>query len=403
MDESVLQSVIMKKILITFGTRPEAIKMLPLLKALQLHKNEFEVKCCVTGQHRQMLQQVLDIFAVKPDYDLDIMAVNQSISDITSNILHKIGNILRIEQPDLVLVQGDTTSSFAISLAAFYQKIDVAHVEAGLRTGNLHSPWPEEGNRLLTARLAKYHFAPTVLCKQNLAKENITHGVFVTGNTVIDALLSVVRKIDLDKSLSSRLALQIKQAGYPIEINLNNPDKKFILITGHRRESFGEPFLNICQAIRKLADKHPEINFVYPVHLNPNVRTPVNSILSNAKNIFLIEPLDYLEFVFLMRHSYLLLTDSGGLQEEAPSLGKPVLVMREHTERIEGITAGTAILVGTNPEAIIENVERLINDKAAYEKMSRAHNPYGDGTACDKIVNLLLRYLAKMELIYEHI
>ena len=370
-----------KKILTVFGTRPEAIKMAPLVKELA-NQYDFESKVCVTAQHREMLDQVLEIFNVKPDYDLDIMKSNQDLYDITSNILLDMKDVLDDFKPDLVLVHGDTTTTFATTLAAFYQKIDVAHVEAGLRTGNLYSPWPEEANRKLTGVLAKYHFAPTSTAKLNLLKENIDEkNIIVTGNTVIDALFLALDKTKQNKNLEQKIIQ---------ELNLKI-DSQFILITGHRRENFGQGFINICEAIKELAIKYPKINFIYPVHLNPNVRKPVNEILSNLENVFIIEPLDYLPFVYLMSKSYLILTDSGGIQEEAPSLGKPVLVMRDTTERPEAIKAGTVKLVGTNKEKIVNEVSRLIEDKQEYNKMSKAYNPYGDGKASKKIIEFLTK------------
>ena len=371
----------MKKILVVFGTRPEAIKMAPVVKQLRIDNGKWRIGVCVTAQHREMLDQVLDIFDIKPDYDLNIMKPNQDLYDITSNILLGIKNVLNDFKPDLVLVHGDTTTTFATTLAAFYQKIDIGHVEAGLRTGNICSPWPEEANRKLTGVLAKYHFAPTNTAKNNLLKEGIKEdNIVVTGNTVIDALFLALEKIKNDKNLEEKM---IKNLPFSI-LNL-----QFILITGHRRENFGEGFINICKAIKELALKYHDINFIYPVHLNPNVRKPVNEILSDAGNVYLMEPLDYLPFVYLMSESYLILTDSGGIQEEAPSLGKPVLVMRDTTERPEAVEAGTVKLVGTNKEKIIGEVSKLIEDKNEYDKMSKANNPYGDGKASKKIIKFL--------------
>ena len=371
----------MKKILVVFGTRPEAIKMAPVVKQLRIDNEKWRIGVCVTAQHREMLDQVLDIFDIKPDYDLNIMKPNQDLYDITSNILLGIKNVLNDFKPDLVLVHGDTTTTFATTLAAFYQKIDVGHVEAGLRTGNIYSPWPEEANRKLTGVLVKYHFAPTNTAKNNLLKEGIKEdNIVVTGNTVIDALFLALEKIKNDKNLEEKM---IKNLPFSI---LNS---QFILITGHRRENFGEGFINICKAIKELALKYHDINFIYPVHLNPNVRKPVNEILSDAGNVYLMEPLDYLPFVYLMSESYLILTDSGGIQEEAPSLGKPVLVMRDTTERPEAVEAGTVKLVGTNKEKIIGEVSKLIEDKNEYNKMSKANNPYGDGKASKKIIKFL--------------
>ncbi len=368
------------KILTVFGTRPEAIKMAPLVKELNKVK-EFESKVCVTAQHREMLDQVLEVFDIKPDYDLNIMKKNQDLFDVTSNILNGIKKILDDFKPDLVLVHGDTTTTFATALAAFYKKIDVGHVEAGLRTRNIYSPWPEEANRKLTGVLTKYHFAPTNTAKNNLLKEGIKEdNIVVTGNTVIDALFLVLEKIKNDKNLENKI---IKN--FPFSIL----DSQFILITGHRRENFGEGFINICEAIKELALKYPDINFIYPVHLNPNVRKPVNEILFDVGNVYLIEPLDYLPFVYLMSKSYLILTDSGGIQEEAPSLGKPVLVMRDTTERPEAVEAGTVKLVGTDKEKIVYEVSKLIEEKQEYDKMSKANNPYGDGKASKKIIKFL--------------
>jgi len=376
----------MKKILTVFGTRPEAIKMAPLIKQIEKYKDFFEMKVCVTAQHREMLDQVLNIFDINPDYDLNIMKKNQDLYDVTSNILLGMKTVVEDFKPDLVLVHGDTTTTFAATLASFYKKIDIGHIEAGLRTGNIYSPWPEEANRKLTAILATYHFAPTQIAKDNLIKEGIkADNIIVTGNTVIDALFFVLEKIKSDKNLEKTILEKLKTQ---IE-SLSVINSKFILITGHRRENFGKGFINICEAIKDLAIKYPQINFIYPIHLNPNVRKPVNEILSNLKNVFLIEPLDYLPFIYLMDKSYLILTDSGGIQEEAPSLGKPVLVMRDTTERPEAVKAGTVKLVGTNKEKIINTVSELIDNKNEYNKMSRAVNPYGDGKASYKIVEFL--------------
>jgi len=376
----------MKKILIVFGTRPEAIKMAPLIKQIEKQRDIFEIKVCVTAQHREMLDQVLNIFDINPYYDLNIMKKNQDLYNVTSNILLDMKTVLEDFKPDLVLVHGDTTTTFAATLASFYKKFDIGHVEAGLRTGNIYSPWPEEANRKLTAILAKYHFAPTKIAKDNLIKEGIkADNIIVTGNTVIDALFFVLEKIKHNKNLEKIILEKLKT-----QINsLSVINSKFILITGHRRENFGKGFINICEAIKDLAIKYPQINFIYPVHLNPNVRKPVNEILSNLKNVFLIEPLDYLPFIYLMDKSYLILTDSGGIQEEAPSLGKPVLVMRDTTERPEAVKAGTVKLVGTNKEKIINTVSELIDNKNEYNKMSKAINPYGDGKASYRIVKFL--------------
>jgi len=372
----------MEKILLVFGTRPEAIKMVPIVEELQNRK--IAVKVCVTAQHRQMLDQVLELFAIKPDYDLDIMQDNQNLYTVTSNILLKMQDVLYKERPDMVLVHGDTTTTFAVSLASFYQKIAVGHIEAGLRTHNLYAPWPEEANRKLTAVLAQYHFAPTLKAKSNLLQEGVNEkNIIVTGNTVIDALLMVVKRIENDKALQANLQKEIEKKGY----RFNN--KKIVLITGHRRENFGKGFLHICNAIAELARTYRDVDFVYPVHLNPNVQKPVFEILSGIENIYLIEPLEYLPFVYLMGESYLILTDSGGIQEEAPSLGKPVLVMRESTERPEALQAGTVRLVGTDEQKIIQEVSSLIEDKKKYERMAKAINPYGDGKASKKIADFL--------------
>ncbi len=376
----------MKKILLVFGTRPEAIKMAPLVLAMKAHSDTLDVKVCVTAQHREMLDQVLHIFDIVPDYDLDIMKPGQDLYGVTSNILEGMREILVESQPDIVFVHGDTTTTLATSLSAFYQKIPVAHVEAGLRTGDLYSPWPEEANRKLTGVLAKYHFAPTDMSRENLMKEGVeSSNIFVTGNTVIDALLWVLQKIEKTPQLKHELENKIGQA-YPHF----GGERPYVLITGHRRENFGQGFLDICKAIATLADTHPDVDFVYPVHLNPNVQRPVNELLSAIENIYLIPPLDYEPFVYLMSRAYLILTDSGGIQEEAPSLGKPVLVMRDTTERPEAVEAGTVKLVGTDPDTIIREVERLLQDEEAYAEMSRAHNPYGDGTSCDKIIKTVL-------------
>jgi UDP-N-acetylglucosamine 2-epimerase (non-hydrolysing) len=368
------------KVLTIFGTRPEAIKMAPLVLALS-QDAAFESKVCVTAQHREMLDQVLRLFEITPDYDLNIMKPGQGLTEITSRILTGLKPVLDEFRPDIVLVHGDTTTTLSASLAAFYHQIPVGHVEAGLRTGDLSSPWPEEGNRLLTGHLAKWHFAPTENASANLQRENIAgENIFVTGNTVIDALLWVRDRFNSDASLAQQLADK-----YPFL----DANKKLILVTGHRRESFGEGFERICSALAEIACKHPDVQIVYPVHLNPNVSEPVNRILQSIDNIVLIDPQDYLPFVYLMDKAYLILTDSGGVQEEAPSLGKPVLVMRETTERPEAVDAGTVRLVGTNPAKIVEEVNRLLNDENEYNSMSRAHNPYGDGHACRHILDAL--------------
>ena len=371
----------MKKILIVFGTRPEAIKMAPLVKEFQKDVINFETKVCVTAQHREMLDQVLDLFQINPDYDLDIMRPGQDLYDITSNILLNIKPILEDFKPNLVIVHGDTTTAFAATLAAFYQKIKIGHVEAGLRTQDIYSPWPEEGNRKLIGVLTDYHFAPTNTSKNNLLNENIDiEKITVTGNTVIDALQLIVQKIENDSELESKLINIINESGF------TGLDSKFILVTGHRRENFGQGFLNICEALKELAEKNSNINILYPVHLNPNVRAPVYKILSGIENIKLIEPLQYEEFIFLMCKCYLILTDSGGIQEEAPNLGKPVLVMRNTTERPEAVDSGSVRLVGSDKKNIVKEVQILLDDLNEYEKMSKSHSPYGDGHASEKIV-----------------
>ena len=373
----------MKKILLVFGTRPEAIKIAPLVKEFQKDIENFETKVCVTAQHREMLDQVLELFDITPEYDLNLMKPGQDLYDITSNVLLGMKNVLNDFKPDVVLVHGDTTTTSATSLASFYNQVKIGHVEAGLRTGDLQSPWPEEANRQMTGVLANYHFAPTVTSEENLLRENKdSRKILVTGNTVIDALFLALKKIKTDKKLKSQIIAQIKSLGYSLENN-----KKIILVTGHRRENHGQGFINICEALKAIAEKNPQFDIVYPVHLNPNVQKPVKEILSNIKNIYLIEPLQYEQFIYLMNKSYFIITDSGGVQEEAPSLGKPVLVMRDTTERPEALEAGTVKLVGTKKEKILEEAQILINDKIAYKKMSLAHNPYGDGKACEKIVN----------------
>lgn len=374
----------MKKILLVFGTRPEAIKMAPLVKALQKDSEHFETKICVTAQHRQMLDQVLEVFDIVPEYDLNIMAPNQDLYDITSRVLVGLRDVLDDFAPDIVLVHGDTTTSMAASLAAFYRQIPVGHVEAGLRTYNMLSPWPEEMNRQVTDRMCTYYFAPTEKSRQNLLRENVhATKIHVTGNTVIDALLMAVDIIEKKPHVKTAIEDELRDKGYAMG---NRP---YILVTGHRRENFGEGFLNICKAIRQIAEEHPEMDIVYPVHLNPNVQKPVYELLSGTPNIYLVKPLDYLPFVYAMQHSTLLLTDSGGVQEEAPSLGKPVLVMRETTERPEAVEAGTVRLVGTDVAAIVGNVQELLHDPEVYRKMSESYNPYGDGHACERIVDAL--------------
>ena len=369
-----------KKVLTVFGTRPEAIKMAPLVHALAAD-NRFDAKVCVTAQHREMLDQVLGLFEITPDYDLNIMKQGQSLNDVTTAILTGMKPVLDEFKPDVVLVHGDTATTFATALAAYYQQIPVGHVEAGLRTGNIYSPWPEEANRKLTGAITRYHFAPTDTSKANLLAENVASDhISVTGNTVIDALFWVRDKINSDAELSQSLASQ-----YP----MLDPSKRMFLVTGHRRESFGGGFERICEALCRIAVEHPDSQIIYPVHLNPNVQEPVNRLLQGVDNIHLIEPQDYLPFVYLMTHASLILTDSGGIQEEAPSLGKPVLVMRETTERPEAVQAGTVKLVGTDVDRICREVKRLLTDEAAYQHMSKAHNPYGDGQACQRILNAL--------------
>ncbi len=374
----------MKKILLVFGTRPEAIKMAPLVKALQKDTEHFETRVCVTAQHRQMLDQVLEVFGITPEYDLNIMAPNQDLYDITAKVLLGLRKVLKDFRPDTVLVHGDTTTSMAASLAAFYMQIPVGHVEAGLRTYNMLSPWPEEMNRQVTDRICTYYFAPTEQSRANLLQENIdAKKIFITGNTVIDALLMAVDIISTTAGVKEKMAKELQEKGYTVG------DREYILVTGHRRENFGDGFLHICKAIKELAALHPEMDIVYPVHLNPNVQKPVYELLSGLSNVYLISPLDYLPFIYAMQHSTLLLTDSGGVQEEAPSLGKPVLVMRDTTERPEAVEAGTVKLVGTDAEAIVSNVTALLLDKEMYKRMSETHNPYGDGQACERIIAAL--------------
>ena len=371
------------KVLTVFGTRPEAIKMAPLVQHLYAHSG-IDAKVCVTAQHREMLDQVLELFEIEPDYDLNIMQPGQTLTEITSSILKKMESVLHEAKPDIVLVHGDTTTTMATTLAAFYQQIPVGHVEAGLRTGNIYSPWPEEANRKLTGSLAKWHFAPTETAKNNLLTENVLEEkVVVTGNTVIDALLEVKDKLEQDESLNQQFSQQFDFLG-------TEKNSKVVLVTGHRRESFGGGFERICEALAKTAQQYPEVQIVYPVHLNPNVREPVNRLLKGVQNIHLIEPLDYLPFVWLMNRSDIILTDSGGIQEEAPSLGKPVLVMRDTTERPEAVEAGTVKLVGTETNAIFDALVTLLTSEKAYNSMSKAHNPYGDGKACQRIVSQLL-------------
>ena len=386
----------MIKILSVFGTRPEAIKMAPLVKELEARSEDFQSVVCVTAQHRQMLDQVLDIFSIKPDYDLDIMRQGQDLYDVTSRVLLGMRDVLRKEVPDIVLVHGDTTTSMAVALASFYEKIPVGHIEAGLRTHNIYSPWPEEMNRQITGRIASLHFSPTPLSRQNLLNENVpSENITVTGNTVIDALQMVVSKISGDESLKTDLAMRLRDSGY--DVSRLSERRRLVLITGHRRENFGEGFLNICRAIRDLVSKYPDVDFVYPMHLNPNVRKPIAEVFGEktAPNVFFIEPLEYLSFVFLMEKSSIVLTDSGGIQEEAPGLGKPVLVMRDTTERPEAVDAGTVKLVGTDYRKIVDGVSILLDSKAEYDKMSHSVNPYGDGKACGRIAGFLLSKLGK--------
>lgn len=382
----------MKKVMLVFGTRPEAIKMAPLIKEFQKYPNEFLTVICVTGQHREMLDQVLNIFEIVPDYDLNIMKQEQDLYDVTAKVLTGIRDVLKEAEPDVVFVHGDTTTSMATALATFYQQIPVGHVEAGLRTHNIYSPWPEEMNRQLTGRIATYHFSPTLLSKQNLLNEGIGEdNIVVTGNTVIDALYMVVEKIKTDKKLNSELELALNKAGY--NVNRLQNEKKMVLVTGHRRENFGNGFISMCHAIRALREKYLEVDFVYPMHLNPNVRSAIHEVfgdnLSGLSNMFFIEPLEYLSFVCLMEKATVVLTDSGGIQEEAPALGKPVLVMRNTTERPEALEAGTAKLVGTNYDRIVNEVSALLDNRDYYDQRSQAVNPYGDGFACRRIVEVL--------------
>lgn len=382
----------MKKIMLVFGTRPEAIKMAPLVREFQKRTDKFQTVVCVTGQHREMLDQVLRLFEITPDYDLNIMKQGQDLYDVTAKVLLGMREVLKESVPDIVLVHGDTTTSTAAALAAFYQQISVGHVEAGLRTHNIYSPWPEEMNRQLTGRIATYHFSPTLLSKQNLLNEGVEESsIVVTGNTVIDALYMVIDKIKTDKILNEKLKSILQLSGYDIQRLQNG--RKMVLITGHRRENFGEGFISMCRAIKKLTEKYPEVDFIYPMHLNPNVRKPIHEVfgrnLSDLGNMFFIEPLEYLSFVYLMEKSTIVLTDSGGIQEEAPGLGKPVLVMRDTTERPEALEAGTVKLVGTDFNKIVNEVSALLDDTAYYEKMSKAVNPYGDGLACNRILKHL--------------
>lgn len=371
----------MLKVLVVFGTRPEAIKMAPLVHALLANSSQFEARVCVTAQHREMLDQVLNLFEIQPNYDLDVMKPGQSLHDVTSSILMEMKAVIQDMRPDVVLVHGDTATTFATALAAYYEQVAVGHVEAGLRTGNIYSPWPEEANRKLTGVITQYHFAPTDTARDNLLNEGVDKkDISVTGNTVIDALFWVVEKIDKDEFLHASLAEK-----YPFL----NDNRKTILVTGHRRESFGGGFERICEALKEIAEHHPDTNIVYPVHLNPNVQEPVKRLLGDVSNVHLIEPQGYLPFVYLMKQAHIILTDSGGIQEEAPSLGKPVLVMRDTTERPEALEAGTVVLVGTDKDKIVKKVSELLNNTKAYEEMSLAHNPYGDGNACERILSVL--------------
>ena len=396
----------MKKIMLVFGTRPEAIKMCPLVKEFQKYPQDFETIVCVTGQHREMLDQVLRIFEVTPDYDLNIMKQGQDLTDVTARVLTGMRDVFKECKPDVVLVHGDTTTSTAAALASFYQQIPVGHVEAGLRTHNIYSPWPEEMNRQITGRIATYNFAPTPLSKKNLEEEKAHGQIFVTGNTVIDALHLVVDKLKTDSNLAAGQEEVLRQAGYDVsrlKEMVNGKYRRLVLITGHRRENFGEGFINMVTAMKDLSEKYPDVDFVYPMHLNPNVRKPIHEVFGEdffksqtsdlrpqtSRNVFLIEPLQYLEFVYLMEKSTVVLTDSGGIQEEAPGLGKPVLVMRDTTERPEALKSGTVHLVGTNHDLIVNEVSTLLDDAAAYERMSKAVNPYGDGKACSRIVRVL--------------
>jgi UDP-N-acetylglucosamine 2-epimerase (non-hydrolysing) len=374
----------MKKVLLVFGTRPEAIKMAPLVKAFQEQNNFFDTKICVTGQHREMLDQVLHLFEIKTDFDLDVMRPNQDLYDVTGKILQGMKEVFSMYRPDIVFVHGDTTTTFTASLAAFYEKIDVAHIEAGLRTNNIYSPWPEEANRKLTSQLTTYHFAPTQESQNNLLRENIaSEKIIVTGNTVIDALLFMQNKLETNKDFRAQVKKSIVDKGFDPEAS------EFILVTGHRRENFGQGIINICSALKTIALERPHLNIVYPVHLNPNVFKPVNDLLGHIKNVFLIEPLQYEEFIYLMSLAKLIITDSGGVQEEAPSLGKPVLVMRDTTERPEAVEAGTVKLVGTSLVGIVSATSELLDNQSVYDNMAKAHNPYGDGKACDRIIHFM--------------
>lgn len=376
------------KVLIVFGTRPEAIKMAPLVKAFQKENKLYEIKVCVTAQHREMLDQVLELFEIVPDYDLNIMKHGQDLYDITSSVLFGIKKVLSEFIPDIVFVHGDTTTTFATSLASFYQKIRIAHVEAGLRTGDIYSPWPEELNRQLTTKISAYHFAPTEISRDNLLKEGISkNNIIVSGNTVIDALFFILEKIKSNSEFESRIATDIELKIKNDNFSIHN--SKIILVTGHRRENFGDPFIRVCEALKTIAKQNPDIHIVYPVHLNPNVQKPVQGILSGIENIHLISPLQYESFIYLMDKSFFIITDSGGVQEEAPSLGKPVLVLRENTERPEAVNAGTVKLVGTDKIRIVKEATKLLNDNEVYSSMSTAQNPYGDGKSCQSIITFL--------------
>ena len=381
----------MKNVMMVVATRPEAIKMCPLVKKLQEQSSCFKTIVCVTGQHREMLDHVLTFFDVRPDFDLNIMKPGQDLTDVTSRVLLGMRDVFKVCHPDIVLVHGDTTTSTAAAIAAFYQRIPVGHIEAGLRTGNIYSPWPEEMNRQITGRISAYNFSPTSVSEMNLRSENVHGEIFVTGNTVIDARHYVVKKLNNNVELAESVKDSLAQAGY--DISRVDSGKRLVLITGHRRENFGDGFINIVSAIKELSQMYPNVDFVYPMHLNPNVRKPIHMVLGDdlnkQSNLFFIEPLQYIEFVYLMEKSTLVLTDSGGIQEEAPGLGKPVLVMRDTTERPEALSSGTVHLVGTDFDKIINEVRTLLDDKMAYEKMSKAVNPYGDGYACDRIINVL--------------
>lgn len=382
----------MKRVMLVFGTRPEAIKMAPLVQEFRKHPDQYETLVCVTGQHREMLDQVLNIFGIVPDYDLNIMKPGQELYDVTARILSGMRDVLSEAKPEIVLVHGDTTTSMAVALAAFYRQIPVGHVEAGLRTHNIYSPWPEEMNRQITGRIATYHFSPTPLSWENLLREGIDKSrILVTGNTVIDALYAVVNKIKDDVPLQLSLGEELKATGYDTGRLAAEEGRHLVLITGHRRENFGDGFLHICQAIKTLSEKYPNVDFVYPMHLNPNVRKPIKEVFGENRqsNLFFIEPLEYLSFVYLMEKSHIVLTDSGGIQEEAPGLGKPVLVMRDTTERPEALVAGTVKLVGTDYDKIVSEVSSLLDDTECYKRMSQAVNPYGDGKACERIVEYI--------------